>query len=405
MSVFSRARGADPVCVAFALVLLAACDAPPSATDLHPKGPPKIMQVRMTETYMAGSSFSTRPVFAFGTYPTASNEEQHPVSAATPVGNKFRIIMSELLRGNRIEEIECRFNVDDDNYEPVPDGTTPDDIARCSQAQDLLPTVCKGSNPHSVCLCQKDDGCPSGTDEAGNPIITPKGESVGVMDKNQDGAVDDTQLIAGAVGLKCGDIDVPIDQGNSYWNPSGNQLTPAMGGFDALGPAIVLSPVAPDTQNTLLPTNLDCTFTFADTVVDKDDNLAVCAPPDGDYTLDCTPGDVSLTKFHTEALRYSTVSPDQGATGVSRTDAVVINANTFLDMSTLSTITIIQGASTSFTAFTVTLMSNKIIVITPTAATGFAANTMYTVTIPVTVKDTFHQPAPAPFVLTFTTGA
>ena len=67
-------------------------------------------------------------------------------------------------------------------------------------------------------------------------------DPVGILDVNQDGAADDTRFIAGAVGIKCGAIDVPIDLDNSYWNPSGDQNEPAMGGFDALGPAIVLAP-------------------------------------------------------------------------------------------------------------------------------------------------------------------
>jgi hypothetical protein len=43
--------------------------------------------------------------------------------------------------------------------------------------------------------------------------------------------------------------------------------------------------------------------------------------------------------------------------------------------------------------------------ITSTATGGWTANTMYTVTIPTTVHDTFQQPLPAAIVLHFTTGS
>src|SRR6185436_16776080 len=112
----------------------------------------------------------------------------------------------------------------------------------------------------------------------------------GVLDVNQDGAADDTRLIAGSVGIKCGSIEVPMDQNASYWNPSGDQNKPAMGGFDALGPALVLAPSG------ALPTNLDCLLSFAPDIVDKQ-NVQVCAPPGGDITQDCTPGDVGAFKF------------------------------------------------------------------------------------------------------------
>ena len=118
-------------------------------------------------------------------------------------------------------------------------------------------------------------------------------EQMIVADLNQDGSADDTRMIAGAVGIQCGTIDVPIDIDMSYWNPSGNQQKPAMGGFDALGPALVVIPSAG------LPTNTECRLRFAPDIVDKQ-GIQVCAPPGGDVTQNCTPGDVGAFKFTVE---------------------------------------------------------------------------------------------------------
>jgi hypothetical protein len=112
----------------------------------------------------------------------------------------------------------------------VPIGTTPDDIAKCAVAKDVLPSSCPGDMEHAVCICRNEGGCGD----------TPLGGPVGILDVNQDGAADDTRFVQGAVGLQCGTIAVPIDQNTSYWNPSGDQNRPAMGGFEALGPALVI---------------------------------------------------------------------------------------------------------------------------------------------------------------------
>lgn len=373
------------------MTIVAGCTDYDSATNLHPDGPPKVQQVRMKETYQIDGTADTssRRVFGFGTHPNAIEVEQHPVTSATLVGNSFRIIMDELLVGNHLEEIACRSNVDGDAYSKVPVGATPDDIARCATAQDVLPSTCKGAM--AVCMCENDAGCSVGT------TMIEKGLPVGVDDKNQDGAADDTRLIAGAVSVKCGPIDVPIDLNMSYWNPSGNQQPPAMGGFEALGPAIVLVP-----QNGL-PNNLDCQIAFAETVVDKQ-NIRVCAPASGDPEDDCTPGDTAQVKFKSEPMKFQSVSFAEGATGISRTDPVVFVANTNIDPMATSGVTITGPGTTPFTAFTATITMNKIITITPTGA-GFDPNTMYTVTLATSIKDAFGQPLPTAMVVHFTTGA
>lgn len=116
-----------------------------------------IRQVRMKEVYQdASGAYNDRlsPVFAFGTHPQVTSEDQaHPVTSAKAVSNKLRIIVDELLVGNYLEEIQCRAPVDNDAYDIVPLGATPDDIARCSVAKDLLPSSCPGANTLSVCIC------------------------------------------------------------------------------------------------------------------------------------------------------------------------------------------------------------------------------------------------------------
>jgi hypothetical protein len=373
------------------LVIVAGCTDYESATNLHPEGPPKVEQVRMRESYKlspSDTSTSSRRVFGFGVHPAAIDAEQHEVTSASLSNNGFRIIMDELLVGNNLEEVACRGNVDGDAFAKVPLGATPDDIARCATAQDVLPSTCKGA--HATCICELDAGCVVGT------AMIPKGGPVGVDDKNQDGAADDTHLTAGSVGIKCGSIDVPIDQNMSYWNPSGNQQPPAMGGFEALGPAIVLIPTNG------LPNNLNCNLYFGEDVVDKQ-GIRVCAAPGGDPDTDCTPGDTSAVKFKTEPMTLLSVTIDNNATGVSRTDPAVIVANAVLDPSSINGLTITQNG-TPFTAFTVTLTMNKVLTITFTGA-GLAPNTQYVISAGAGVKDNFMQPLPAPFSITFTTGA
>jgi hypothetical protein len=379
------------------LSAIAACTDPTSATDLHPEGPPMIEQVRLVEVYATDNSQGLeRTVFGFGTHPAATAADQHAVTSAKASGNKLRVIMDELLRGNDLEEIECRYVVDDDVYDRVPLGTTPDDITRCAVAQDMLPSRCPGSNPRSVCLCKQDAGCPSARSD-GTVFLTPKGESVGVEDRDQDGAADRTRFIAGAVSIACGAIRIPTDRDLSYWTPSGNQQEPAQGGFDALGPAIVVVPGA------ALPTSTACGLAFSSDVVDKDGNQ-VCAPPDGDIRKDCRPGDTSAFRFTVEPLTL-TLALAVMDPGQPRTQDVKIKANVPFDPASIANITVTEAPATSYPQFAVTLDVPNQLTIHWTAAGGLAANTRYTITVPTTVTDAYHQPAPQPFVIAFTTGA
>jgi hypothetical protein len=373
-----------------------ACTTQESFTNLNPDGPPAVAEVRLKETYTNANSpttFLSRRVFGFGTFPDATSDLDHDVTSASASGQSLRIIMDELLLGNRLEEVQCRAQVDDDAFSAVPDGATPDDIAACSVNSDSLKASCQGE--HAVCICHITGGC--GTVAEGDPV--------GVLDVNNDGAADNTSFKAGAVGIKCGAIDVPIDLDMSYWNPSGDQQVPAMGGYDALGPAIVLVP-----KGGIVPTNISCGLTFSKDVLDKQ-GFAVCTPPAGRPAscsgaiddcqdgLNCTAGDVSAFSFSTEGLRVTVLGVVDGATNVSATTPIFANANAPLDPASIAGVTITPPPPG--TDFTITQPMPAQIKFTPT--TPLAAATTYTLTFPVTLTDTFGQPLPAPYSISFTT--
>jgi hypothetical protein len=352
-----------------------------------------------------GATHLERVVFAFGSHPLATPDDAHAVTTADALNNKLRIVMDELLRGNDLEEIACRYPVDpaepvpDNAFDRVPIGATPDDIARCSVTQDALTARCPGSDSRSLCLCKSDGGCPTGVKLDGSPNVTPRGASVGILDANQDGAADRMRFIPGAVAIVCGGTDIPLDLDNSYWTPSGNQQKPAHGGFDALGPAVVLATSAG------LPTSTECGVRFSSDVVDKDGNQ-VCAPPGGDITLGCAGGDTSAVKFTTEPLLLRN-APQVTDPGQSRKDDVTFVSTAPLDPASLTTITVTEGAATSYTQFTAMLVGASMtqFAIHWTAPAGLAAGTRYTLTIPTTVTDAYHKSAAQPLQVAFTTGA
>lgn len=393
MRVMASRRLLWTLCTAMAVT---ACTDTESSTNLNPEGPPMLRQARLFHRVFDAQnptvSFKRR-VFGFGTHELATADEVvDEINAAIVLNNDFRLIIDELLVGNNLEEIACRSAVDDDEFQRIPLGANPDDIARCAVADEALDSSCFGAT--AVCVCQNDAGCARGVE------IVEKGKPVGVLDQNQDGAGDDFQMIAGAVGIQCGDIDVPIslngDQTGSYWNPSGDQNRPAMGGFDALGPALVLKSAGP------LPTNLPCTITTSEEVVDKE-GVRLCAPPNGDIAQSCTPGDMSAWTFRTEALIFVPASWSDGEMGVSRTADATFAANTTLATATIGNVTVQEGGA-AFTAFTTELdMTGQLLNIKWTAP-GLDANTTYTVTVTPQVTDTYGQGAPAPQTFTFTTG-
>ncbi len=379
--------------VAAALFASSACTDLDSATNLNPDGPPMIRQVRMKEVRVDAAGAVRFPnIFAFGTHDLAEDIDYpalgpNMVTTAAVSANKFRIIVDELLVGNYLEEIACRAPIDNDAYDFVPLGATPEDIAKCAVAKDVLARSCPASLARAVCICKLDGGC--GDTEQGQPV--------GVLDVNQDGAADDTRLIDGSVGIQCGTINVPIDVNNSYWNPSGDQNRPAMGGFDALGPAIVLQAV------NALPTGQSCQLKFAPDIVDKTNN-AICAPAGGDITRSCTPGDVSAFSFMTQMFTVNNQSFMTGATGVSRTAPVIFVATAPVEPTSLSAITVrTTVGNTPVTGFTLTQPQPQTIRLTWMAG-ALQPSTSYTITISSGLTDLYGLPV-TPVMFTFTTGA
>jgi Bacterial Ig-like domain len=387
-------------------VELGGCITDESNTDLVTAGPPEIAQVRLFEDYQdTTGAIENRKVFAFGTQPTATATDEHAVTTAASTNQSLRIIMDQLLRGNRLEQVECRdivaldANGNPTMFSDVTDDATPDDIAKCAVSDAALAQSCVGDN--LTCICQIPAGCDG----------VAFGAPVGVLDNNGDGAADMTQFMPGAVTIVCGpngDIQVPVDPSMSYWNPSGDQLVPAKGGFDALGPAIVLVP-----YGGILPTNVTCGLSFSPSIVD-DANLEVCAVPGGrpadctgrladcpEFLAGCMPGDVSAVTWGVEPLSITSTVND-GDTGVPLDQPIFLTSNAPLFASSIDNITFVAATGP---APDVTIALSNSTTVQITFNTPMTPLTMYTITVPTTVTDSFSQGLPAPLVITFTTAA
>lgn len=363
------------------------CDDPSTATGLHPEGPPKVQQVFLKELYTEATLLRVRTILAYGTHDDIPEEREHATTTAATNDQTIRVVFDEILRGNALEEIRCQTRtlsetescVVPGGWSRVPIGATPDDIADCAVANDLLDDYCKG--PMATCLNENNIPC-------------------GVWDKDEngqydDGSADQTRLIAGQVRIMCGTIEVPLSEVQSYWQPAGNQLVPARSSPEgSLGPALILRPE----NDGRMPTNSDCSLVLAADVVDKDD-IQVCTPPGGDPAADCTPGDLSGFSFHTDPLRMTSSSPEPDDTGVATSP---VNIQTFwsapIDVATVSTSVTVTPA---LVAPVVTLSTN-LTSITITSATPFAPATLYTVTF-TGLADSFGVPLPAPVSISFTT--
>lgn len=289
----------------------AGCGENPSATNLNPEGPPMVRQVFMQEriTDAGGVSRVTQSI-AFGDHPDFDDaDDRQVVNGTVDTNQRIRVVVDELLVGNYLEQIQCR----DNSYQSVPVGATPDDIAACALADDVIPETCVGE--FAVCL---------------DPVT---GEPIGVMDvddadSEQDGAADDTRFLdldpsqlgtRTPVEIICtpltgGDpINVPLNLANSFWQPSGNQQVPAAGGFSAVGPAVILGPLAG------LPTSSRCTVEFHPSVVDKDGEQ-VCAAEGGEIDRPCPgEGDTSLIEWTNEPLLLVGTNPPDNAMNVPLT--------------------------------------------------------------------------------------
>jgi len=284
---------------------LVGCGEAAKSTELHPEGPPLVLQVFARERILEEADDGSKPLvpqsrLAFGSHPDIDSESDDGVVAAAMtslawepptdetlpvrvrarparVGQRVHIVIDELLRGNNLEEVLC---ADGTTWSRVPLGTTPADIANCAGA-DL--SKCTGA--HAVC------------------------SGMGVMDNDNDKMFDSTRLIGGAVTLDCGGaVELNLEQ--SFYNPSGNQLIPAGSiGVDGLGPSVALTPGV-----TLTP-KAHCTIAFGSDVVDKDGNRP-CAPTDGAIDGTCAPGDMTLVQFDVEPFLVAGSEPTDASSDV-----------------------------------------------------------------------------------------
>lgn len=376
---------------------MAACTDVDSPTELHPEGPPMIQQVFMTERITDANGVSRVALsLAFGEHLEFAadnpNDDGVVVNATVAAAQRIRVVMDELLIGNTLEQIACRpypTPSDPITYQSVPEGTTPDDIARCAVGADVLPQTCVGD--HAVCL---DPGT---------------GAPMGVLDENEDGASDDTQFMClersgtgacneAAVKLLCdpvdgsAQVDVPLSLSNTFWQPSGNQQVPAAGGYNAIGPAIIIAPAAG------LPTSSNCHLQFHPSVVDKD-HIQVCTPPGGDINATCNPGDTSGLSWGTEILRVLGTNPPNNATNVPLASAGG-NANILVQFNASVSGTFGAGAftldegGTPRTDITIARDNNNNANVNIVVPGGYVAGTTYTLTVSEGVTDVFGVALP-----------
>jgi hypothetical protein len=156
-----------------------------------------------------------------------------------------------------------------------------------------------------------------------------------------------------------------------------------------------------------LPTGESCGVVFDPSVTDKK-GLGVCAPPNGDYTLGCTPGDTSAFKFGVEVLKISIQGVADGTTDVSPTDSIIGASNTFMDPATLTntpaTISLVVTTTSVDVPLKITPINMNAGFRADPVTPPLLSNTMYTLTVGTGVHDTFGQGQPAPLVIHFTTG-
>jgi hypothetical protein len=368
--------------------LALACSDTDSSTELHPEGPPMVQQVFVQESVMSGETARDKFQIAFGDHPGIPLPDEDPVygddrvvnNAVARNGARLRVIFDEILVGNYLEEIACA----DGSFSVVPIGADPDDIADCA-GPDLSRCV-------AVCV------------GASGPI--------GILDENEDGAADDVRMrdYGGgelAVSVMCGDQMMPLNAEESYYNPSGNQLLPAVdppNNINGLGPALVLLPVDG------MKTGAACTLTFRSEVVDKDGEQ-VCAPEGGDIDAGCQPGDTSRISFTVQPLALSVLgtTPENGETDVALTDpglpdaSIVLPFIASIDPATVDAITLVDDMGDPVPIVPVVSPDDASIV-TITVTGGYQATTEYTLTIGTGLTDKYGGALPAPITITFTTG-
>jgi hypothetical protein len=366
----------DVILLALLAVAVTGCSDIDTATNLNPEGPPEVLQVFVLEpvddpnyALCPRANRPSCPQLAYGDHPSVPVlYDNRAVTQAHPgASQRLRIVMDELLVGNHLEEIACA----DNTWSRVPVGATPDDIAACAGSLDKIVNTCRGE--YAVCV-NPDTGTP-----------------VGILDANEDKAVDAIRFIEGAVRLVCDGVDIPINSGRSFYQPSGNQLIPASDvGVNGLGPAVVLVP------NDGLRTGASCSVEFDPAVVDKDDNQ-VCAPPSGQA---CVPGNTGGIVFGSDVLKVVSTAPANGNTSVNPAGAaqILVRFNAKVAADSPGTITITANG-TPVDTITTSVNLTDISLVLPD---GYQPETEYVVTVSGT-QDLFGGAMPDDYTFMFAT--
>jgi len=330
-----------------------------------------------------------------GNQPTVTDALPFGLSTTPNAGQMhIRLISKELLKGSTLEDFMCACNA----------------------------SVC--TNPATGLLaanhaCIATSNCAGGANVTNDPVgcggcgddptTTDRDETNKCLDLNQDGNPDGEVMKAGAVHIACGAFSYDTGQFDGYYNPSGTQLIPSLGGLEGLGPAIQLQLVTP------LPTDRDCTITMGASVTDKDGN-AFAAP-------------TSPMTFHTEALGLlnDRLTPRKAATNVSKGPAgcsatptaanhctqLVVGFNTIVAPASVAgndEITVAPTAGGANVAGTVTRSATGTSLLW-TAGAQLTPSTSYTVTVHNTsgtaanaIQDLYGGTLGANITYTFTTG-
>ena len=214
------------VALGLATMGLGGCASESSNTDLHPEGPPEVLQ---TVVFQRDAADEAIPVLAFGTHPDFP-EMLGNVSDAVAfsfydaandvvVGQQVRLVFDELLKGSAVESFKCACT-------EVPPGSPAGTQPVCPNGSDV------SNDPFNCSSC--DD----------NPQTTQVNETGKCLDLNGDHTPDDAVLNPDLVTITCGSQTWSNTADEGYYNPSGNQLVPVLEGLLGLGPALVLMPSA-----------------------------------------------------------------------------------------------------------------------------------------------------------------
>jgi hypothetical protein len=358
-----------------ALALLASCkggtdasaDANTAFIDGSVGSPALIRQVLATERVVdQGAMRVLEGQLAYGQHSAQFfADDDGLVENAINVGaQEIRVIFSQPLRANRLEEIACA----DGTFSRLPDDTTSAEIADCI------------GSPNQLVNCTK--ACLSpGT-----------GSPVGVLDLDANGVPDDFRMIdynldpdvveLGASVL-CDGVPVPLDPDFSFWSSAGSQQFPSdpTVGFRGLGPVLVLKPE----YLSGMRSGASCRIELREEVVDNNGQMP-CAPDSGVPADGCVPGDTSAIVFNTEPLMAMASAPRDGETDValSASAFIVLQFNANLDPSAMG-IQLSAGANPVAIAPQVNQDDATIVIIE--LAQDFLPSTTYTLTIGSGLKD------------------